>query len=169
MKKKIELSAEIIIIVIVAVIAIVAVIYFSMSNKKETFVYGIAEANSSAPNTLIEDYKSYKRFINQIRVNDEIKIDYKKKSMKERYTEEFFNTKKLAAIVVAEDTSKDYFYDIIDVIYNEDRTQATVKYMYIVGGYAGPLTGGWYKCMMVELDNTVTNVNFVIDNDSLDK
>lgn len=164
MESKKGLSAEVIIIAIVVVVAIVAIIYFSLSNKKEEFVYGVAEASSESQNTLIEDYKSYKRLISKAGVDDEITIDYKKSSMKERYTEEFFNTKKLAVIVVSEDTSKDYFYKVTDVKYNEDRTQATITYVYKAEGYTGTLSRSWFDYMFVELDGTVTTVNFAVDN-----
>lgn len=170
MGEKKGLSAEVIIAIIVAVIVVGVIIYFAVTAKpKEEVVYGLTEATTSSPNTLINDYKTYKRLVDKMGVNDEIKIDYKKNSMKQRYTEEFFQTKKLAVIVVAEDTSKDYFYDVTDVSYNKDRTQATVKYVYKVGGYAGSLSRSWYECMFVELDNTVTNVDFVLDNDSAEK
>ncbi len=170
MESKKGLSAEVIIIAIVAVIILGVIIYFGLTaSKKEEFVYGTAEAVSGPQDSLIDNYKTYKRFIDKCGVDDQITINYKKYSMKERYTEEFFETKKLAIIAVNEDTSKDYFHDIIDVIYNEDKTQATIKYVYKVGGYAGTLSRSWYECMIVELDNTVTNVNFVLDNDSLDK
>lgn len=170
MENKKGLSAELIIIVLVAIAILGVVIYFGVkSSKKEEIVFGNTEATSSAPNTLINDYKTYKKFISKNGVHDEITINFKKNSMKERYTEEFFNSKKLAVIVVAEDTSKDYFYDILDVTYNEDRTQATIKYLYNVGGYAGTLTRTWYECMFIELDNTVTDVNFVLDNSEKEK
>lgn len=164
MGNKKGLSAEAIIIVIVAIIVIIAIACFKMVNKKEEFTYGTVEASESAPNTFIEDYKSYRRFISKVGVNDEITINYKKYSMQEKYKEEFFNKKKLAVIVVSEDTSRNYIRDIIDVTYNNDRTEATIKYEYKIAGYAGTLSRSWQTCMVVELDNTVTNVNFVLDN-----
>ncbi len=166
MGNKKGLSAETIIIAIVAIVIVVAIIYFSMSNKKEEFTYGTVEATTSASNTLIEDYKSYRRFLTKVGAKDEITINYKKYNILERYNEEFFNNKKLAVIVVAEDTSKEYIRDILDVTYNKEKTEATIKYEYRTAGYAGTLSRGWQTCMVVELDNTVTNVNFVLDNSS---
>lgn len=166
MENKKGLSAETIIIAIVAIIVIVAIIYFGMTGKKDSFTYGTVEAKSSAPNTFIEDYKSYRKFISKVETQDEITINYKKYSMKEKYNEDFFNSKKLGVIVVSEDTSKEYIRGIVDVIYNKERTEATVKYEYRTAGYAGTLSRSWQTCMIVELDNTVTNVNFVLDNDA---
>lgn len=169
MENKKGLSAETIIIAIVAIVIVVAIIYFSMSSKKEEFTYGTVEAMNSASNTFLEDYRSYKRFMGKVAADDEITINYKKYSMQERYKEDFFNNKKLAVIVVAEDTSKEYIRDILDVTYNKDRTEATIKYEYRTAGYAGTLSRSWETCMIVELDSTVTNVNFVLDNNSTDK
>ncbi len=169
MEEKKGLSAEVIIIAIVAVIICVAVFIAIKSSNKEEIVYGTTEATSGPQENLIEDYKTYKKYINKCGVDDNITINYKKNSMKERYTEEFFKTKKLAVIAVSEDTSKDYFHDITSVTYNDDKTQATIKYVYKAGGYAGSLSRSWYEWMIVELDNTVTSVNFELDNESLDK
>ncbi len=170
MEDKKGLSAEVIIIAIVAVIIIGVVISMAIkSANKEEIIYGTTEATSGPQENLIQDYKTYKKYISKCGVNDNITINYKKNSMKERYTEEFFETKKLAVIAVSEDTSKDYFHDITSVSYNDDKTQATIKYVYKAGGYAGTLSRSWYEWMIVELDNTVTSVNFVLDNESLDK
>ena len=166
---KLKGKAEIIIIALVAVIIIGVVVYLNIANKKEPIVYGIAEASGSASNTFIEDSKTLKRFITKSSLNDEITIDYKKYSIKERYNEEFFKTKKLAIVAVSEDTSKEYIHDITDLIYNEARTDATVKYIYKTDGYKGNLSRSWVTCMIVEVDNTVTNVNFVLDNSSTEE
>lgn len=170
MESKKGLSAELIIVIIVAVIILGVVVFMGIkSANKEEIVYGTTEATAGPQENLISDYKTYKRYIDKCKVDDTISINYKKNSMKERYTEEFFNTKKLAVVAVAEDTSKDYFHDITSVTYNEDRTQATIKYVYKIGGYAGSLSRSWFEWMVVELDNTVTSVNFVLDNESTDK
>lgn len=167
--EKLKGKAEIIIIAIVAIIIIGVVIYFNIANKKEPIVYGIAEASGSASNILIEDSKALKKFITKSGLNDEITIDYKKYSIKERYNEEFFKTKKLAIVAVSEDTSKEYIHDITDIIYNETKTEATVKYVYKTDGYKGNLSRSWVTCMIVEVDNTVTNANFVLDNSSTEE
>ena len=159
--EKLKGKAEIIIIAIVAVIIIGVVVYLNIANKKEPIVYGIAEASGSASNTFIEDSKTLKRFITKSSLNDEITIDYKKYSIKERYNE--------AIVAVSEDTSKEYIHDITDLIYNEARTDATVKYIYKTDGYKGNLSRSWVTCMIVEVDNTVTNVNFVLDNSSTEE
>ena len=144
--EKLKGKAEIIIIAIVAVIIIGVVVYLNIANKKEPIVYGIAEASGSASNTFIEDSKTLKRFITKSSLNDEIAI-----------------------VAVSEDTSKEYIHDITDLIYNEARTDATVKYIYKTDGYKGNLSRSWVTCMIVEVDNTVTNVNFVLDNSSTEE
>lgn len=169
MANKKGLSAETIILLIVVILVLIAIIFFNLFNKEEDFVYGTVEASETASNTLIEDYKSYKRFMSNVKAQDKITIHYKKYSIQDRYNEDFFNNKKLAIIVVSEDTSKDYIRDILDVSYNKERTEATIKYEYRVAGYAGTLSRSWQTCMVVELDNTVTNVNFVLDNSSNNK
>lgn len=168
--EKLKGKAEIIIIAVVAVVVIAAIIIYNVVNKKEEFVYGITQASSSPSSTMvIEDTKTLKSFIKKSGLNDEITINYKKYSIQERYTDEFFNTKKLALVMVNEDTSKEYIHDIDDVIYNKERTDVTIKYVYKSDGYAGNLSKSWVTCMIVELDNTVNNVNFVLDNSSAEK
>lgn len=167
MRNKKGLSAETIIILVVSIIVVIAIVGFKMANKKEEFTYGTVEASESAPNTFIEDYKSYRRFISKVGADDEITINYKKYSMQDKYKEDFFNKKKLAVIVVSEDTSRNYIRDILDVTYNNDRTEATIRYEYKIAGYAGTLSRSWKTCMIVEVDNTVTNVNFVLDNSAI--
>jgi hypothetical protein len=166
---KLKGKAEIIIIAIITIIIIGVVIYFNIANKKEPIIYGVAEASGTVSNTFIEDSKSLKKFISKSSLNDEITIDYKKYSVKERYNEEFFKAKKLAIVAVSEDTSKEYIHDITDLIYNEERTDATVKYIYKTDGYKGKFSRSWVTCMIVEVDNTVTNVNFVLDNSSIEE
>ena len=139
-------KAEIIIIAIITIIIIGVVIYFNIANKKEPIIYGVAEASGTVSNTFIEDSKSLKKFISKSSLNDEITIDYKKYSVKEAFA-----------------------YYIVGFIYNEERTDATVKYIYKTDGYKGKFSRSWVTCMIVEVDNTVTNVNFVLDNSSIEE
>ena len=167
--EKLKGKAEIIIIAIVAVIIIGVVVYLNIANKKEPIVYGIAEASGSASNTFIEDSKTLKRFITKSSLNDEITIDYKKYSIKERYNEEFFNDNKLAVVVVYEDTSKDYMYSFDKLEYNDNKTEVTIKYTYKYGTFADVLSSTWYNYMFVELPSTVEHVNFQVENNNTEK
>lgn len=159
-----KISAEAIIIVIVLIIIIAVVVHIQL-NKKEPIVYGTVEAGSRIENMFINDYKTYKRFLARANIKDTLVMNYKQYSVKERYTEEFFENNKLAIITVSEDDSKEFIHDISDVIYNEERTEVTIKYVAKTDGYAGQLTRSWNISMIVELEPTVINVNFVLDND----
>ena len=84
MEDKKGLSAEVIIIAIVAVIIIGVVISMAIkSANKEEIIYGTTEATSGPQENLIQDYKTYKKYISKCGVNDNITINYKKNSMKE--------------------------------------------------------------------------------------
>lgn len=167
--EKLKGKSEIIIIAVVALAIVIGIVIFNIVNKKEEFVYGIFEAVSPTENVLIENYKDFEKFLKKTGASGELKIDFKKYSVKERYNEEYFQNKKLAIIIVSEDSSRDYFHDVSDVIYNDSRTDVTIKYQFKTLGYAGTLSRTWQTCMVVELDNTVNNVNFVLDNSSIEE
>ncbi len=163
MQEKKGLSAEVIIVVVI-ILAIIGFIVYSQMNKKVEIEYGTVEGSELVDPTLVEDYKSLKRFISKARLDDDLVINFQHYSLKERYNEDYFETKKLAMIVINEDDSRFYTHSIRDLVYNEDRTAVTVKYEHSTGSYAGKLTRSWKTCMIVELDGTVTSADFVLDN-----
>ena len=89
---------------------------------------------------------------------------YKWHVVLEYFNEAYFAEKKVAIISTYADTSKDYVFSIDEVIYNETKTSATINYTDKVGGYAGTLDTSWENYMIVELEPTVTEVNFVMAN-----
>lgn len=163
MEKKKGISAELIIIIIIAIVIIGVIIYFNL-NKEAPIEFGIVEGTTHTENTFIEDYPAYVRFASKVGLDDTITINFKKYSIKERYNEEFFETKKLAVVVLGEDTSRNYIHDISDIIYNKEKTEVTIKYVYKSDGYAGTYSKTWQTCMVVELDKNVSNVKFELDN-----
>lgn len=168
MQEKKGLSAEIIIVLIV-IIAIVGFIVYSSLNKKVEIEYGTVEGSQLVDPQLIEDYKGLKKFISKARLGDDLIINFQHYSLLERYNEEYFETKKLGAIVINEDNSRIYTHGIRDIIYNEDRTSVTVKYEHKTGDFLEKLTRSWQTCMLVELDGTVTSADFQIDNPKTEK
>ena len=96
-----------------------------------------------------------------------ISVNYKKYSPEERYSEEFFKENKLAIIGVNEDTSCEYFHQINEVTYENGKTSAKISYAAKKGSYAGTLSRTWTAYMIVELPNTVTSVNFELDNSTI--
>ena len=95
---------------------------------------------------------------------------YEKHNILEYFNEEYFNeNKKVAVLVIYEDNSKEFIYGINDVIYNEDRTEVTVDYHYKIGTFADTFANTWHNYMFIELEPTVQNVNFVLNNSVLDE
>lgn len=152
-------------IIIIAVIVIIAILalYFTVLKKDKKIEYTLTTASSSAENTLFKDYQSFNKFISKVGGLEDTmtnKVTFKKSSLSETYTEEFFKEKRLALVAVYEDTSKDYMYSIDKVEYNSDKTEATITYTYKYGTFADVLSRTWYDYMFVELENTVENVIF---------
>lgn len=163
MQEKKGLSAEVI-IVIVVVIAIIGFIIYSQMNKKVEIEYGTVEGSELVEPALIDDYKEFRKFISKARLGDDLVINFQHYSLLERYNEDYFETKKLAMVVINEDDSRFYTHSIRDLVYNDDKTAVTVKYEHSTGSYAGKLTRSWRTCMIVELDGTITSADFVLDN-----
>lgn len=164
-------KTTIITIVIIVIIALL-VLYFAVFNKEKKVEYYLTTASSEAENTLFKDYQSFKKFYDKTKkLNDTLtnQATFKKSSLSETYTEEFFENKRLALVAVYDDTSKDYMYSIDKVEYNSDKTEATITYTYKFGTFADVLSQTWYDYMFVELENTVETVNFVKDNNSSKK
>ncbi len=155
-------KSSIIIIVVVAIIAICAC-SFLVLNQEEPVEYFTVEAPRKSSNALIEEYRIIKKLVRESSITDEMQssLDFTKYGILDRFNEEYFENKKVAVVVLYEDTTKDYTYSIDKVEYNEARTEATIHYTNKIGGYAGPMNGAWYNYMFVELDKTVENVNFV--------
>lgn len=158
-----------IIAIVVIVIAVLLVLYFAVFNKEKKVEYYLTTASTEADNTFFKDYQSFKKFYDKTKNLDDTlvnKATFKKSSLSETYTEEFFENKRLALVAVYEDTSKDYMYSVDKVEYNSDKTEATITYTYKFGTFADVLSSTWYDYMFVELENTVETVNFVKDNNS---
>lgn len=155
-------KSTIIIIGVIAVI-VIAVLFLFVFKKNEPVEYYITTSSTKADNTLISDYRTFSKMLKNNGIKDEItnKITFKKGSLEETFSEEFFKNKKLGLVCVYEDTSKDYTYSIDSVTYNEDKTEATITYTYTIGTFADVLSNTWYNYMFVELENTVENVQFV--------
>ncbi len=151
-----------IVIIVVILLVVLGILYFTVFNKKSKVEYNLTTSSSAAQSTLFNDYNSFKKFIQKNNVNENIenKVTFKKSTLDEKYTEEFFNDKKLAVVVVYEDTSKDYMYSIDEVVYDSAKKEATIRYTYKYTTYAGTLDRTWYDYMFVELDKNVEHVIF---------
>ncbi len=151
-----------IIIILLIIIVVIGVLYFTVLKKDSKVEYNLTTSGSKAENTLFKDYNSYKKFIDKNNVKDEITngVTFKKSTLSETYTEDFFENKKLAVVVVYEDTSKDYMYSIDTIEYNSDKTEATIGYTYKYETFADVLSNTWYDYMFVELEDTVEHVVF---------
>lgn len=165
------LNKSTIIWIVVIIIVVIGFIVFSILNQDKKTEYFLTKAKEEAESTLFNNYAEFKKFIDKRDIEDSLenKATYKKESLEAKFTEEYFNDKKLAVIAVYEDTSKDYIYSIDEVIYNKDKTEATIKYTYVIGTFADVLSQKWYNYMFVELENTVEHVTFEKDNSSLEK
>lgn len=161
-----NIIAGIVIIVLVAGFAL-----FNILTQKEPVEYFIVTGIKSYENSLISEYKTLKNMVKDCSLKESITSSktYEKHNILEYFNEEYFSNKKLAVVVLYEDNSKDYLYSIDDVIYNEDKTEATIKYTYKVGTFADTFATTWHNYLFVELEPTVENVNFVLDNSSTEK
>lgn len=153
-------------IVIIAIIAVVIIVCFVMFKPKEKLEYYEAVGSSSYKGTLIEEYRIFKKMYKESGISNDMisSTTYTKYDILEHFNENYFSSKKVAVIAIYEDDAKEYIYSINDVIYNEDRTEVTIKYTDKEGGYLGTLGNVWYNYLFVELDGTVNSVNFVEDN-----
>lgn len=165
-KVKQNIIAGIVIIVLVAGFAV-----FNILTQKQPVEYFLVTGMKNYESSLIEEYRILKNMVKDCGLKENITSSetYEKHNILEYFNEEYFTNKKVAVVVVYEDNSKDYVYSVDDVIYNDARTEATIKYTYKVGTFADTFATTWYNYMFVELDPTVENVNFVLDNSSTEK
>ena len=154
-------TSEKIIIIIIVVLAIILAVYFGFIKEKNSFVYYLTKSQS-ASNALIEDYKTFTKTVKDQGIGENItnQIDYSKTKIPDVFNEEYFNSKKVVTVITYEDTSKSYIYSVDKVEYNSDKTSATIYYTDKAGEYLGPLKSSWYNCMLVEVEGTVTSVDF---------
>lgn len=155
---------EKIIAIVVGIIALIAIIYLVFFYQEDVAQWYWIKNGASISNTFIEDYDGYTKFLKTTGLDEESKltdmVDYSKPVMKDVFSEEYFKEKKLVIIPAYEDTTKTYIFLVDEVKYNKDKTEATVVYTYDVGSYAGTMETSWYNYMMVEVENTVTKVDF---------
>lgn len=165
-KLKQNIIAGIVIIVLVAGFAL-----FNILSQKEPVEFFKVVGTKKHDNVLIEEF----RIMKKISKDSELKADmsssttYEKRNVLEYFNEEYFTNKKVALVVLYEDTTKGYIQSIDDVIYNEAKTEATIKYTSKADGYEGTFGSAWYNYLFVELEGTVENVKFVLDNNSAEE
>lgn len=156
------LAKSTMVIIIVLLIAVLGIVFF-VFNKDEKVEYFRLKGYTKCEGVLIDNYKDFSKLASNARLNKEMESakTYKWYVVLDYFNEDFFANKKVAIISTYEDTSKDYVFSIDEVIYNETKTSATINYTDKVGGYAGTLDTTWENYMIVELEPTVTEVNFV--------
>lgn len=151
----------IIVIIVVAILVIFGIFYFSSSENKITKIsYYTGKVSKEFDNKLISTYKEMKKFTKEISV-ETVQQNYQNYDVQEIFNEEYFETKKVAVICIYEDDSAYYDYSIDKVEYNEDGTIATIEYTNKMSEYFGTLANSWINCFIIELEGTVTSVNFV--------
>ncbi len=161
-----NIIAGVVIILLVASFAI-----FNIVTQKEPVEYFNVVGRKSYENSIIDEYRVLKNLVKNCELKDEMSssITYEKHNILEYFNEEYFQNKKVAVLVLYEDNSKDYIYGINDVIYNDEKTEVTIDYHYKIGTFADTFASTWNNYMFVELESTVENVNFVLNNDVLEE
>ena len=150
-----------ILIIGIAIIAVIIVILL-LINKKPDLTYTIGTCDKGTDGILISSKKELDDLNKKISIKENLETNkYKKATLSERYNDEFFNEKKLAAVAVYEDDSKEYIHSIDEVRYDSSKTTATIKYTSKEDIYLGTLGNTWYTIMLVELDPKTTTVNFI--------
>ncbi len=157
-----------IVTIVVIIIFIIGIIFFVFLNKDKKIEYFIVKASKSSENILIEDYSTISKICKNNSINEKMenKANFEKHNVLDYFNEDYFKEKKLALISVYEDNSKFYIYFIKDVVYNKDKTEATIKYTYKTDGAAGIFKSSWYNYMFVELNKSVEKVVFQLDNEN---
>ena len=157
-----NIIAGIVIILLVAGFAI-----FNIVTQKEPVEFFKVIGTKSYENSIIDEYRVFKNLVKNsgLKENMSSSTTYEKHNVLEYFNEEYFENKKVAVLVLYEDNSKEYIYGINDVIYNDARTEVTIEYNYKTGTYADTFASTWHNYLFVELDSTVENVNFVLNND----
>lgn len=148
-------------IVIIALVACFAI--FNILTEKKPVEYFSVMGIKTTESALIDEYRVLKKITKDKQLKEDMSssITYEKHNILEYFNEEYFKNKKVGMVVVYEDNTKDYEYSIDEVIYNEDKTEATIKYTYKVGTYLDTFVATWNTYMFVELEPTVENVKFV--------
>jgi len=153
-------SKKVIIIGVIA-IAIIAVLLIII-NRKPDIAYTTGRSNKGTDGVLISTKKELDDLTKKIGIGEKLETNkYKKVNFSEQYNEDFFNNKKLAVIAVYEDDSKEYIHSIDSIKYNSSKSEVTINYTYKEDIYMGTLGNTWYTIMLVEIDPSVTTVNFV--------
>lgn len=157
-KKKIITIA---VIVVVAIVAIVGIMFMGGSSKENTGIeIYTAKTSKEFDNKLIKDYKEMRKLTRELSIERASK-NHQDYNLLETFNEDYFQTNKLAVISIYEDNTATFDYHIDEIKYNEDKTTATIEYTNIASGYDGSLTSSWINCIIVELEGTVTSVNFI--------
>ncbi len=154
-------------IVIIALVACFAI--YNIATQKKTVEYYITTGYGTYDNTIIDEYRIFQKMFKNASLKETMSnsITYEKENVLEYFNEEYFQNKKVAVLVVYEDNAKEYIYGINEVVYNDDKTEVTINYHYKVGTFADTYANTWNNFMFVELEPTVQNANFVLDNSSL--
>ncbi len=150
----------IVVIILIAIVAVVGIMFIGENQNKtvgiETYT---GKAGKSFEEKLIKNYKEMRKFTKEASIEVASK-NYESINLLETFNEDYFKTKKIAVISIYEDNASVYEYHVDDVKYNEDKTIATIDYTNKNSGYSGTLTNSWTNCIIVELEGTVTAVNF---------
>lgn len=148
-------------IVIIALVAAFALV--QKITEKKPIEYFEVKGYVSRENTFIQDYQSMKKFLKEINIQNEMTSSktFEKFNISEYFNEEYFVDKKVAVVILYEDDSKGYIHSIDDVVYDKNKTNATVNYTYKSDRYVGQLKQTWRTYMFVEVDGTVENVSFI--------
>lgn len=163
MNEKGIVKSNIICIALVVVVSII-VLFFVLGNKNKEVEYFSAKGNKATAQILIKDTKELNKLIKDLGGDFELtsSTTYSKYMLSERYNENYFLNGKIAIISLYEDDSKGYIQTIDEIVYNETRTEATINYTDRTDGYAaGRLSQTWFNYFIVELEPTVTQINFV--------
>lgn len=160
--------------IIAGIVIILAVTCFAMYNiltQEEPLEYFSVVGMKSEDHMLIEEFRILKNMVKNNQLKDDISssITFEKEKILERFNEDYFLTKKLGLVVVYEDNAKDFEYHIDKVTYNENKTEATIYYTYKIGTYSETFASTWHNYMFVELESTVEDVKFVLDNRDKEK
>lgn len=156
-------------IVIIALVTCFAI--YNIATQKKPVEYYITTGYGTYDNTIIDEYRIFQKMFKNASLKETMSnsITYEKENVLEYFNEEYFQNKKVAVLVVYEDNAKEYIYGINEVVYNDDKTEVTINYHYKVGTFADTYANTWNNFMFVELEPTVQNANFVLDNSSLKK
>ena len=158
-------KAEKIIIVVAILLVIGLVAYFGFMKNANKFQAYRTKANtgSNISNVMISDYKTLNKLISDKSINTELTdlTTFKKSNISEIFTEEYFETNKVALLATYEDTSNTYYYSVDNVKYDKTKTIATIYYTDEKGEYVGTFKNSWNNIFLIELPETVTEVNFI--------